>query len=370
MGRLRVKRALSVAILTTLAMAGAYITPAVYADSSASAPIRPDAYDMVTPTIMIKGERYHMFKQFVDQDEALRAFAATHRDEINYVRIRYKVPQYLNKTNWREYRDIANAAGDDYDYLEPMGDFLTWLDNGPRNELIKYKVAHNDFERLEYLMPYFSRYVTDRLGKPVNLDQFDAATLDRMREQDKQNRATNLPNMAAAISYASDYATRNNFPKYGSFPDHDCTNFVSQILEAGGVRQEIYDEKTKGWWHKRKSRFLWFLADDHEYSDSWRLADVFVRYMGLSYWTRSNYDFSSRLNRGTIIAFDKHADGSWDHVAFVLDVKNHPGNYAGKVYYDYEVAQHTSDYVAWASEDANHWETLEDEGYKYGIVRQ
>lgn len=57
-------------------------------------------------------------------------------------------------------------------------------------------------------------------------------------------------------------------------------------------------------------------------------------------------------------------------MAFVTDKKTTQSTYNGKKYYDYKVAQHTSNYHAWTSSSTNGWENLEDNGYTYGIIRR
>lgn len=63
----------------------------------------------------------------------------------------------------------------------------------------------------------------------------------------------------------------------------------------------------------------------------------------------------------------KNNDEDFDHVAFVVEADNYKANYSGKIYYDYKVAQHTSDYLEWTSSSKNGWENV---GGRYAIVRQ
>lgn len=69
--------------------------------------------------------------------------------------------------------------------------------------------------------------------------------------------------------------------------------------------------------------------------------------------------FSSFINRGDIIAYDKNSDGIWEHAAFVENADDYTGNYDGNIYYDYQVAQHTRNYIDWTSHDDNNWDRLE-----------
>lgn len=71
--------------------------------------------------------------------------------------------------------------------------------------------------------------------------------------------------------YAQDWATSRNTNYYYSFSRGDCANFMSQILEAGGVKQIVYNDASKGWWHKRTETHLGPI-DSH--SQSWATAWV------------------------------------------------------------------------------------------------
>lgn len=90
----------------------------------------------------------------------------------------------------------------------------------------------------------------------------------------------------------------------------------------------------------------------------------------MSYTTKKHCDFSVKLTKADIIAFDNASDGDWNHMGFVTDKKTTVSSVGGKKYYDYKVAQHTSNYNAWVSSTTNKWEDKEDEGHTYGIIRR
>ena len=58
-----------------------------------------------------------------------------------------------------------------------------------------------------------------------------------------------IPNVHAAVSYAEEHAKDQNTTDDSYFDGGDCTNFVSQILYAGGVSQAVYSRQDQGWWH-------------------------------------------------------------------------------------------------------------------------
>lgn len=169
-------------------------------------------------------------------------------------------------------------------------------------------------------------------------------------------------NISDGISYATKYATSPNTSDYKKFSS-DCTNFTSQILENGGVAQEKYDDEAKGWWHTKSE--IAFITT-HKHSISWIRADTFAKYMGVGYTTTSHSSFSKNIAKGDFIAADFENDGDWNHMGFVTDKKSSQSN----GYYDYKVAQHTSNYHAWASSSTNGWDTIAGDGGKYGRVRR
>lgn len=63
----------------------------------------------------------------------------------------------------------------------------------------------------------------------------------------------------------------------------------------------------------------------------------------------------------------KNNDEDFERSIFVVEADNYKANYFGKIYYDYKVAQHTSDYLEWTSSSKNGWENV---GGRYAIVRQ
>lgn len=73
--------------------------------------------------------------------------------------------------------------------------------------------------------------------------------------------------------------------------------FVSQILENGGVEQDVNDSVYSGWWHINHGY-------ENQYSRSWTIADTFARYMGVGFTTHDNFDFSVNIQRGDFVALD------------------------------------------------------------------
>ena len=108
----------------------------------------------------------------------------------------------------------------------------------------------------------------------------------------------------------------------------------------------------------------------HTHSQSWTVADVFARYMGIGYTTSSHTSFSENIRKGDYIAADFDSDGDWDHMGFVTDYNARAACYSTGDFNDYKVAQHTNNYHRWTSSSNNNWDTIGPTGGKYARVRR
>lgn len=104
--------------------------------------------------------------------------------------------------------------------------------------------------------------------------------------------AVQLYSGSAAASYASTWAQSTN-PAYGTLGSDDCTNFASQVMEAGGWQyvwgKDTCDERTSDsvWWFKRNQCKRWIRSNIHA-SHTWGGAENF-------------YQFLRASGRGTIV---------------------------------------------------------------------
>lgn len=341
----------------------------------------------ITNSINVNGQEVELYPEFVNNEEALKSFKEKYQTELLFIQEKLELED-LTLVNWKEYNDIIIQLPD-------------LIEEIPENILINltdmeifFDIYENSYKNLEVLefcnKTIANNYRTFYVDKNFNIDKDKIEDLNillpytseintynkksKSSHEDVQKHYNIEPfttigiNKTAAINYATNYATSRNTSYYASFSS-DCTNFVSQILENGGISQVISSSENSGWWHKKVTDTS-ILGYHHKHSISWINADTFCRYMGVSYKTKIHLDFSSNLSVADIIAFDKASDGDWDHVGFVTLADGYTGNYNGKVYCDYKVAQHTTDYNAWTSSSTNSWETLEDKGYTYAIIRR
>ena len=140
-------------------------------------------------------------------------------------------------------------------------------------------------------------------------------------------------NSYAATSYALKYALSPN-PNYIYF-SNDCTNFVSQIMRAGGWKDTITKQSTQD--------TSWFYINRTSYAQTWSTAHGLRNRLNNGYekgaekLTRSiggigGVYLNNKIAPGDIIFADWTGDGRFDHTMSVVD----------KSYFDTTVAYHSN----------------------------
>lgn len=319
-------------------------------------------------TVVIEGKINPLYCTFVNEDYALRQLRSRVPNTLDLISSKYSLKE-INKSNIVEYKNILNSLSDDSEFfqnndeLQNLKSFIDIYEGYSRNKKLlekvetlknKDKLSKEDKIEIGMLLPYYA---------PLAIE-----ASSYMQEQLGALRSA-LPDLNAAVRYAERYAWTPNVNEYGVAKqkfiiDADCTNFASQILHASGVSQVVYGNENYGWWHRKN----WL--GGHDYSISWINADVFARYMGVGYTTTNHRSFAQNIIVGDFIAFDRESNGTWDHMGFVTYRDNSERWYNGKYYQNYIVAQHTSNYNMWVSEEQNHWEFIGDNNGRYGRVRR
>lgn len=315
-----------------------------------------DSLEITHKSITINNQKVKLYPEFKDKEKVLKKFTKEYQDLLLLIKEEFELDN-LSVDNWKDYQlAVINTQG----YKESI-------------ELVRMKQFFDIFENTKQNDKIEELAIQLNASNKGNSLLFDNSLLKKIDLLTPYNSTKLSPvpnsitmssvgiNIDDAVQYATDYATSPNTAEYDKFSS-DCTNFVSQILEAGGVQQEVYDDETKGWWHKVSTNWLGWTVHDH--SISFIRADTFAKYMGVTYTTKNHENFSQNLSKGDFIAYDSGSDGDWDHMAFVTAIG---ATYTD--YRDYKVAQHTTNYHAWVSSSENGWEILESKGYTYGIVR-
>lgn len=315
-------------------------------------------------TVMINGVENPLYCVFTDNDVALEKLRVIAQDILSEIANEFSLDE-LSVDNWEQYRYGALSLPEDSEFASDanlqnrtLRAFFDIYENAFQNETIKTQVNSVQTARSMSQDQIVSLGVMLPTYAPL------AQQSENIIKTKNEIMAYALPNTNAAVAYAEKYATNPNkdgydyLTKFLWFGGVDCTNFVSQILEASGVGQNVYDSENMGWWHKK-------VNGKHTYSVSWINSDVFARYMGVGYSTTNHRDFSFNIARGDFISLDNTNDGSWDHMGFVTAIGTDLC-YPNGSYRDYKVAQHSIDYHDWVSNDRG-WAAS---GQKLGRVRR
>ena len=318
--------------------------------------------------LRINGKEYLLYCTFDDPDEALNNIYTEAENIIEYLKERFAL-QNFSASSAREYYFAALQMLDDPQkpdwYTEDNIEFRSLMafydifENEEQNEVIKQGI--NSISRTSDLSLDFAAQLPNDSYIAL-LEDNDTLSTQSMQ---LQNVVLGF-DTSAGISYASAHAENPNTLEYGHLSGRDCTNFVSQILENGGVSQDVYSSVYSGWWHTTTINNR-LGTNIHHYSNSWVGADTFAKYMGVGFTTKSHKTFSSNIQAGDFIAYDEVSDGDWQHMGFVTA----KGRYSiGLGYTDYKVAQHTHNYHRWVSDTNNNWENVETKGGTYGRIRR
>jgi len=302
--------------------------------------------------ITVDGKEAPLYRVFENQDKAISDIKIKLSDFLSKIVLSYALNP-ISDENWKEYREKAcqyisehdDVIEGSYDYIA-LNNFFDIYENVSENQnILDYVTAKRDSLKLQV------RTLTSDDTTLMAMLPYNSDVVQKFNEKALNNSSmavTAAYDKYAAITYAAQYAVNGNDAGYGVPNGGDCTNFTSQILEAGGVPQQVYDSESMGWWHKKNG--------SNSYSISWIQARTFARYMGIGYSTTDHYWFSYYLQDGDFIGFDNTGDGNVDHVGFVVHSDTYVGTYGGKTYYDYIVAQHSDNYFRWTSDINNNWE--------------
>lgn len=269
----------------------------------------------------------------------------------------------LNDNNWKAYLSIMNEMLDSPNkpdwYTEDNEEFILldsffdiYENNEENEELISMAYNSNSvdelFQNSDFLNTLSWKY-SEEFGEKV------AESIDK-NLSDYQNRIQPRSySLTKAVNYAKKYAKNSNSDVYGYISGADCTNFTSQILHEGGYSYNIN-------WKCYK------LLGKRHYTKIWCNANKFVNYWKVDYKYTSHNSFANKLQKGDFITYDGQNDGDWDHNAFVTAI----GSKTSSGYKNYQVAQHTNNYLAWASNTKTcGWATVKTRHPKavLGIVR-
>lgn len=292
--------------------------------------------------MIINGKEQPLLCVFEDRDSAIIAFKEQMHGILNLISKEKALPE-LNSSNYKLYKSTAFSfsTGKYQEELMLLLSFIDIYENDDVNkELIDYvNVNKDNIENIliDEIIPRLPDYA------PLVREYYANKQLEN--EYFSQTPSTRLS--VNARTYAINYSINPNTQDYSAL-SQDCTNFVSQILHAGGVPQQQNVSPYSGWWHRK-------VLGAHSYSRSWTWTPSFGSYMGFYSYTNHS-SFFNNLQELDVILGDFGNDGSWDHAGFVT--WKEPSRY--------KVAQHTDNYYKWTTDPGNNWPYIP----RLGIVRK
>lgn len=328
--------------------------------------------------IVVNDTALPLFPTFVDSELAINVVSQNCDTVLDVLRNQYNLEPF-SKENWRIYYDCMSSYYDEpnkkkwfkeenpkvaelelfFDIYENQSENAKLIEKAKNADTVKDLMCNYDF------LTSLPSFDTEDLSESKTLQEFDKEI-----NSDKQIEAISLayntnefnPRVmllsysdSDAIKYAKKFAENRN-RNFGYIENHDCTNFASQIMLAGGKNYTLswITCATFGIWH---------------YTDAWANANCFANYWGVDNTYATHKNFSKNLKKGDYITEDKANDGNWDHIGFVVDVADSYNQKLG--YKNYKVAQHTNNYLAWASSDTCGWDKLKSNypNCRFGIIR-
>jgi len=304
----------------------------------------------------IDGKEYYYYCEFTEPTKALDYVKNEYSDYLKQLKDDNALEE-LTESNWNDYYNIVSKM--DTDEAMKLTIFFDTYENTNQNNEIEELVSN-----ITSTTVYKSLGLTQSTSDKVEELNLLLPTYDDeiVSENAITPFATQTYNATNAVAYAKNYAWAPN-GNYVYIEKGDCTNFVSQVLLAGGYNQVWGVNRYFGWWYKS--------ADSR--SHSWASASKFVKYWGIKDYYYDFQIFSKNVKVGSLIFLDQNDDGDYNHGGVVTykaaTMEAHTKD-DGTIlsYYDFVIAQHTDNYNGWVSEEYNHWENCTSTRSRYAII--
>lgn len=288
--------------------------------------------------------------------EVPKDFGASEKEAEGEVKIKFQkslklAEKYLKKQNYDGVYDLNDPNFQKA--LISLGGVL--FDFNPEDqklieELVKFMDLYENYDKNEKILKLKEKARSEELSEAdqaelisiLPVDDLGPATLETGSAEPTFTTATvysNGYNNIAARDYAYIWTTNDGRllrnTDYGWYSRHygcvscwnDCTNFVSQVLAAGGM-----DYRQNGVRPYLDGDNYWFYRSDGP-SSSWGQASAFH-----THWKSrtSIASYTSQLQTGDVVSIDFERDGDIDHLAVIT--KNW-GDASNQKY----LTQHTTD---------------------------
>jgi hypothetical protein len=169
-------------------------------------------------------------------------------------------------------------------------------------------ILYIEEEMEERLAKFYKKaLVMDEEIRPIIEPETHSEAEPNFMELEKQEERVSYEyNRLKAVQYAERWWNSYN-PAYQKF-QNDCTNFISQCLQAGGAPMRGFPRRDAGWWLQRSN-----------WSYSWAVANSLRLYFANSKSGLRAREVSSpdQLILGDIICYDFEGDGRFNHNTIV-----------------------------------------------------
>ncbi|WP_096155462.1 MULTISPECIES: amidase domain-containing protein [Bacillus] len=195
---------------------------------------------------------------------------------------------------------IASIENEEGKHVANYELYITYLINHKNKLYLEEEVVHRKAEIIEGEL-YRDILLSDE-GKGNDIE-----LLPSMEEEPLERDIRFKYNRLEAVKYAERWWNSYN-PQFKKF-EVDCTNYVSQCLNAGGAIMVGYPNRNSGWWMRSQN-----------WSFSWSVAHALRWYLPKAkQGLRSKEVGSAReLMPGDVICYDFQGDGRFDHNTFVV----------------------------------------------------
>ena len=213
----------------------------------------------VKKCLVIDNIKNPLYRTFDDPKLAIENLKEVIPNYLKNLSIKYDLDP-MSDSNWQDYREKVNVEKNEYspkqieanqESINYLNAFFDIYENDMINSQIKTALenhnANDSYEDIIEMLPYF-----DPSAIELNGNKSNDITIQSISGFDAYDGS----------KYAEEFAKKPNKSGYGYLDGGDCTNFVSQILEAGGVPQDNTGDKYSGWWH---TSILYI----NQYSRSW-----------------------------------------------------------------------------------------------------
>ncbi|MFE1522712.1 amidase domain-containing protein [Schaalia turicensis] len=310
------------------------LTLAFFSNAHADDSSHPPEPTITDHSLEFAGTTYTLFSTYTDTESARSHFTSKYPEFFASAEHNYGLPP-LSEENATDYKELAISLSENSDSVETYRDVVSFLDY--------YENSQQNKEITDAATAFAHKIEAGQLS-----EKEAAAQLALLLPLTKENNNMRLPygtrnsgiNLQAAQLYAAKHAPDGyHNPTFGYEMSRkgygvDCTNFVSQILHAGGVPMDYGADEFGGWWWKSRTNR----------SISWVRARTFAAYMGSGYTAQVWVDIFNNVRPGDIIGLDETSDGDVDHLGFI-----HSKN-ASKLL----IAQHSPDYFSWRHKWSRH----------------